>query len=215
MNLFENTFDDDFSEKRKNKPSFSAKKAIRTKNMHDKKKLCAKELIEKVGPLNENENFDIVTTGESNAGSFAEYYLERFQIIDEICIATWIINRYYIKWLIENYDKGLIKNIIFVVSNRMNQLPNTKGNFNYLKTEFSKRDNIKLIIANSHAKTFSFKAKDYYLTIDGSANWSENPRIETYSITRSKEKHKFRKKWMAGIKAENTPTQKLKIELIE
>jgi len=215
MSLFEDTFTDDFSEKHKNKPSSSIKKEIRIKNMHDKKKRCAKELIEKIGDIQENENIDIVTTGESNAGSFMEYYLDRFQIVDELCIATWIINRYYIKLLIDNYDKGRIKNIIFVISNRMNQLPNTKGNFNYLKTEFTKRKNIKLIIANSHAKTFSFKAKDFYLTIDGSANWSENPRIETYSITRSKVKHNFRKSWMGSLKVEKQATQPLTIESIE
>jgi hypothetical protein len=215
MGLFDTSFEDDFSEKTKSKNSHSIKKEMKIRNIHDKRKSIAKEIIEEIGAIEENENIDVVTNGESNAGSFAEYYLDKYGIIDEICIATWIINRYYIKWLIENYDKGLIKAIVFVVSNRMNQLPNTKANFNYLKTEFIKRKNIKLIIANSHAKTFSFKANDNYITIDGSANWSENPRIETYSITRSKEKHNFRKQWMTQLQAEKRAMPMSKNALIE
>jgi len=202
MNLFASTFEDNFTETHTKNIRLSVKKEIRIKNIHDKKKLLAKDILEKIGEIHDNENIDIITNGESNAGSFMEYYLEKFHVIDELCISTWIINRYYIKWIIDNYDKGLIKNVIFVISNRMNQLPNTKGNFNYLKTEFTKREKITLIIANSHAKTLSFQANDFFLTIDGSANWTENPRLENYSITRSKEKHDFRKLWMSDIKEE-------------
>jgi len=64
---------------------------------------------------------------------------------------------------------------------------------------FEKRENIFFKVVNSHAKTYSLRINDQYITIDGSGNWCKNPRLENYTITNSREKHEFRKKWMLEL----------------
>jgi hypothetical protein len=38
-----------------------------------------------------------------------------------------------------------------------------------------------------------------YITISGSGNWSENPRIENYTITNDKERFLFHQSWMLEV----------------
>jgi hypothetical protein len=38
-----------------------------------------------------------------------------------------------------------------------------------------------------------------YITVSGSGNWSENPRIENYCITNDQVKFEFHKSWMLEV----------------
>jgi len=57
-------------------------------------------------------------------------------------------------------------------------------------------DNFKLIKKNSHAKVTLIKAKNEYIVISGSGNYSTNPKIEQYTILKNKELYNFHKEWM-------------------
>lgn len=55
-------------------------------------------------------------------------------------------------------------------------------------------------ISNSHAKTFSISDKNgNFITVSGSANWSENPRIENFLILNDENLFNHHKDWMSEL----------------
>jgi hypothetical protein len=164
------------------------------------RKESAKEILTKAGglPVN-NTSFDCITNGQSNAGGFYEVIRDEWGQVECLCIATWIINRYYIDLLLNDLKTGKLKKLVFILSNRMKQLTHHKPHFNYLISQSKDIDNCYLRICKSHAKTYSMTNGIDYITIDGSGNWSENPRIENYTITNNKEKFDFRYNWMMEL----------------
>lgn len=167
-----------------------------------KKALSRKTATEVLSKLDiaKNETACIVTNGTSNVGDFYQYYRDKYEVIDELCISTWIISRDYIEILLADIKEGRLKKINFILSNRMAQLKGgSSGHFNFLKMEFDKNPNISLCVINSHAKTFSLKGAGNYITVSGSANWSKNPRIENFVIMNNKEVYDFHQNWMTEI----------------
>jgi hypothetical protein len=146
------------------------------------------------------ESFECITNGQSNAGGFYEVIRDRWGKVDELCIATWIMNRDYINMLFDDLDNNRLGSLVFIISNRMQQLG--KGHapaFNVLKSKAIEHPRVKFRVANSHAKVFSMTNGIDYITVSGSGNWSENPRIENYCITNDKTKFDFHKKWMIEL----------------
>lgn len=165
------------------------------------KKEEARQIIENVGGWpNQGESVSIITNGQSNAGGFFEVMLDQCGEIEILALSTWIINRRYIEIIIDATKNGKIGELIFVLSNRMSQLG--KGhlpNFNFLKTYLPELENASFRVAKTHAKVYSMKTKKGCITVSGSGNWSENPRIENYEIINDEELFKFHYDWMKTI----------------
>lgn len=183
------------------KPIISEKQRLRFESIAMLRKEEAAEIIAKMGGVPKAGNsIDIISNGQSNAGGFYEVIRDIWGTVDELCIATWIINREYIDMLTDDIRSGRLKHMTFVISNRMSQLGRGHGpNFNRMKSEFMQLKNIDFRIAISHSKTYSMTNGVDYITVDGSGNWSKNPRIENYTITNDKSKFEFRKKWMQEV----------------
>lgn len=166
------------------------------------RKETAKEIIQNIGGIpKKGESFDILANGQSNAGGFYEVIRDEWDTIDCMCIATWMINRDYIDMLVKDVVDGKIKHLVFVISNRMSQLGKGHApNFNRMKTLFMEnQDKVSFRVVNSHAKTYCMTNGKEYIVVDGSGNWSKNPRIENYTITNSKTKFEFRYNWMMEL----------------
>ena len=165
-----------------------------------KKKAMAADILASIGGIPEpGMSVDFISRGEGNAGSFYELIRDEWRTVNDAYIATWIINRYYIDTLISDVQAGRLKKLVFVISNRMRQLGHHVGNFNFMLQAFGENPAIGIRVANSHAKTYCMSNGDDFITIDGSANWTDNPRLENYTITNCREKFEFRKKWMTEI----------------
>jgi len=162
----------------------------------NKRDLSCKAILDEQGGLPKtNECLLIKSNGTSDTGGFLTYMLNEGEI-DEL-----IISRSNINFICENIDNGKIKKLIFIVSYRMKQMTGGSGRatYNFLIEEFKKRDQIKIRVPNSHAKTFSAKIGKKYYTVTGSGNWTENPRIENYIITNDKNIYDFNKEWMSDL----------------
>ena len=167
-----------------------------------KKKEGASFIINEIGLPAPGQSIDFISRGEANAGAFYECVKEKWGgNVEEACIATWIINRYYIDMLLSDVRAGRLNRLVFVISNRMRQLGHHAGNFNFLIAAFGEEPNIMARVANSHAKTFGMTNGKDFICVDGSANWTDNPRLENYTMTNSKEKYDFKIKWMKEIVA--------------
>lgn len=179
----------------------NARKVV-SKNKAAAKKLMRKETAaELLGKLPaQGESLELITNGQSNAGGFYEVIRDTWGKVQHLALATWIINRDYIDMLFADLEQGRLESLTIVISNRMQQLG--KGHapaFNVLKTKAMESPKVNFRVANSHAKVFAMTDGTDYITVSGSGNWSENPRIENYTITNDKLKYQFHLNWMSEI----------------
>lgn len=168
------------------------KKKMKVSNRNDN----FKAIIDSIGgmPLHD-EVVRIKTTGVSDTGSIFHYIMNEPQNQSEVYLSTWIISRDNIDKLCSYVDSGKIKSLTFVVSKRLKELK--KSNYAHLVEEFEKRkDKIQYKVCNCHAKTFSVKIGENTYTVDGSGNWTENPRIENYTIVNDIHAFEHNKSWM-------------------
>ena len=61
------------------------------------------------------------------------------------------------------------------------------------------RNNQKYVACKNHTKIILFQIGDNYYTIEGSANFSSNPRIEQYNMINDRQLYEFHKQWMDDI----------------
>lgn len=156
---------------------------------------CQK-LINSVGGFPQNDEIiNLVSDGTSDTGGFFTSILNEFGVIDEMYLSTWTISMQNVNRLIEAYDAGLIKEFCFLINDGLLKTNSTKNIWGAINELFTKR-NIKYRAVNSHSKIFCVKCKDRFITVSGSGNWSENPRIENYFLIGGEQTFSFNKKWM-------------------
>lgn len=148
----------------------------------------------------ENEICSFVSKGMSDAGSFLYAINEKLGVIEELTICTWTISKNNIKRLLDYVDEGKVLKLNFLINDGMLNTNSTKPIYAFMRLEFDQRkDKIKYSVVNSHAKIQMYKVAENYLTISGSGNWSENPRIENYIIIGGKNSYDFNYKWINDI----------------
>ena len=180
-------------------------KTAKSTNKASQKKLIRKEaaldIINQCGGLPKSKEFiDVIVNGQSNAGGFYEAIRDIWGKVEYLAIATWIINRDYINILFDDLESGKLNNMVFIISNRMGQLGKGHSpNFNVLKTKAIEHPRVEFRVCNSHAKVYCMTNNIDYITISGSGNWSENPRLENYCISNDKNRFDFHKAWMHEV----------------
>lgn len=178
--------------------SISSKKEIKVINrmlMRDKN---CQEAIKQFPKENEVASF--VSKGLSDAGSFLYAFAEENNVIDEAVIATWTISINNVMKILDYVDSGKIKKLTMLLNDGLLKTNSTKPIYAFMRLEFDKRkDKISYAVANSHAKIQMYKSGGNYVTISGSANWSENPRIENYIVVGGKDFYDFNVKWIKDV----------------
>jgi len=114
--------------------------------------------------------------------------------IDNLYIATYGINQKAIEILMNLLDNGMVKQFVLVLN--CNMKFRMKGKHVVLLEEEKKRDNFRIIKKYSHAKVTLIDQPDSKLVITGSGNYSENPKIEQYTICDDQALFDFHKEWM-------------------
>jgi hypothetical protein len=146
-------------------------------------------------PPAENECFHIVSNGRWDYYSFIPLILGWIQTADEFYGSTWTMNRGNAKDLLGLYDAGDIKRITMV-----------SGNY-FLKRESAVaatlieglqergqrfkcwENHTKIILLSNHESNSWF-------CVEGSANFTANPRTEQNILINSKEIYDFHKAWI-------------------
>lgn len=146
---------------------------------------------------NENQYFAIKTNGTSDCGSIFTYALQNWEEITEMYLATWTISKQNIKRIKEAMESGKLKNLTMVFSSTLKGA--NPALYASLIGALKSFENVKLKEINSHAKTFSISNGKDYITVSGSANWSENPRIENFLILNDKNLFEHHKDWMSEL----------------
>jgi len=157
-----------------------------------------KQIIEDAGGLPTAGNIvAIKTNGTSDVGNIFDYILSQFNSPAEMYLATWTISKANIARLRESVDSGKVNHLCMVFSSTLK--PANPALYASLMSSLKPLDIVELKEINSHAKTFSITDGVNYYTVTGSANWSENPRIENFLILNSKELFDHHKEWMTEL----------------
>jgi nitrate reductase beta subunit len=149
------------------------------------------------GLPSENKYFAIKTNGTSDCGSIFSYILKEWEEITEMYLATWTISKQNIKRIEEAVLTGKLKSLTLVFSSTLK--PANPALYASLVGSLKNFENVKLKEINSHAKTFSVTNGKDFITVSGSANWSENPRIENFLILNDKNLFEHHKEWMSEL----------------
>lgn len=145
----------------------------------------------------EKEYQAIKTNGTSDCGSIFTYALNQWETIEDMYMATWTISKPNIFRLKEAVESGQLKKLTLVFSSTLKAA--NPSLYSSLMSSLKIFDNVKLKEINSHAKTFSITNGKDFITVSGSANWSENPRIENFLIINDKDLFLHHKEWMSEL----------------
>lgn len=161
--------------------------------LHDK----IKSLLEIWNRIpDEQTSQHLITDGTFDFYSFVGAALELQKTgFDQMHGTTWLMNQPISTDLIHRYDNNEIRKIQLIVGRYLKaRTPHVYG---YLRNE-SRERNIKIKEGRIHAKVIllgNFDT-DTFLSIEGSANFTENPRTEQYIISNNREIYEFHKKWI-------------------
>jgi len=181
------------------KLGFKKSKTIDKANLRQSSRDCNFEttMNDLGGFPKQNQYFAIKTNGTSDCGSIFTYALNNWEEITEMYMATWTISKQNIKRLKEAIESGKLKKLTMVFSSTLKGA--NPALYASLVGALKSFENVKLKEINSHAKTFSISNGTDFLTVSGSANWSENPRIENFLLLNDKDLFKHHKEWMSEL----------------
>lgn len=169
----------------------------RKQKLLEKKNNKIKALHELIDRLpEENEDFHIIGGGNIDAFYIIPCTLYYAVKIESMYIATWSMTRDNIKELLKLFDNGKIKELNIIISIFFQG--RYKADCAFLKSEMKKR-NQKIVICKNHAKIILMSTGDNYLTFQGSANFTANPRVEQMVFSCGNELFDFHKEWMDSL----------------
>ncbi len=116
--------------------------------------------------------------------------------IDHLYIATYAINQKAIEIFTNLLDSGDIKEWTLLINENMKY--RMKGKEVVLLEAEKKYENLHLIKKRNHAKVTLIEQENRHIVISGSGNYSENPKIEQYTICDDKELFEFHRGWING-----------------
>jgi hypothetical protein len=143
------------------------------------------------------ETLHIVANGKFDYWSFIPVIIDLMGgQTNEFYGSTWTINRENVVELFEIFDNKQISKINMLTGLYFKQRESSVY-ATLLEGILSRGQRFKCL--ENHAKIVLLNNGVDYITIEGSANFTANPRIEQYAITNSKELHDFHKEWLDEI----------------
>lgn len=152
-------------------------------------------VAERFGILESNKNYSFMSNGDWSCYHLVNHFLKQTGPAD-IYLATWSISEFSARMLTDWLNTGRIRSITALVDYRSK---NRHQNAFYLaKQNFSK-----IKIAYCHAKVTVIRGENFYISINGSANWTENPRIESGIVSTDKFTADKHTKWISEMVAKS------------
>ncbi|OQA02215.1 MAG: hypothetical protein BWY71_00097 [Planctomycetes bacterium ADurb.Bin412] len=167
------------------------------RKLHYKNSLQLKRLEEVLPDLPAaGESLHLISDGSYDFWRFVPYLVSRLGPADECSGSTWTMSRSNIHELLDLYDRQKIRRVALLIGlDFKHRKPDIWEN---LERELIRRGQ-RLKSLAIHAKIILLQAGEQYLTLEGSANFTGNPRIEQFVITNSQPLYEFHSGWMETI----------------
>jgi len=163
----------------KRKTKVLARKAISETNLMD--------VLDKEREFKAGYSYHFLTAGDIDILSFLKF-ITRYADIDYLVVSTWCMAVDDIKEFEQWLAKKKIKKILFCLGEIF------KGSYSneyILLKELREKYDVRLTIFKNHSKVITGYSKDYYFTIESSANINTNPRTENAVLTVDKKLFEF------------------------
>lgn len=131
-----------------------------------------------IGEIKPGDCISFWSNGDWSLWELIAHLLKQTGHGTEIYLATWSISELSARKLCQWMDEGLVSKLVGVIDFRSkNRHP---AAYHLSKNVFSE-----IRVAFCHAKVTVLKGNGHCITINGSANWTENPRLESGVIINS------------------------------
>jgi hypothetical protein len=163
------------------------------KEMFDRQRLKTLEDILPTLPAS-GESHHIITHGKFDFYDALPRVLELGEMKNaSVSAATWCCNRRCALDLIDRIETGQIGRMQLIVGLYLKR--REQAVFSTLATGIAKNGH-KILATECHAKIFTIQHAQNYITIEASANWTSNPRIEQLTIINDQPLHNFHERWI-------------------
>lgn len=152
----------------------------------------ADQILKKyIGQIQKDHAIHFITSGRFSMNDLLLYVLKQTGPAD-VWISTWSISELAIRQIVQKYTEGIIRSISFLIDPRVKNrnpkpLQMVIANFN---------DTVKLKAC--HAKVTLIENESWTISIIGSANLTQNPRIERGIIFPFRDIFEFDKNWITN-----------------
>ena len=170
---------------------------VKTTRLKDKMKLIQRlqELKQVMPPIEKNTTYHLISSDNFGSIELLKHLVEQHKPVN-IYITTWSINQEFMDMLTEYLKRGI--QVDFYIDKSIKgrkahlaaQVVNLAYDYNNLNLKYHYL---------LHSKVTLITNGDEFISIEGSANYSKNTRIENFTITESKELFNFHKNWMQEI----------------
>jgi hypothetical protein len=193
----------EFDKEVENNTSIIESRSIKRKSKHITKSFLKKEKALQI--LTElpkkDENIHIVSNGSFDYFTLIPILIELEKTqIEHFYFSTWTLNNINSESIIKLFDDGKIKTINCLVGLYFKKRESNVFNFLYENIKERKQ---KIFANENHSKVTLLNSKENFYTIEGSANFTANPRIEQFTIHNSQLLFEFHKQWMDEILLNN------------
>jgi hypothetical protein len=172
---------------------FKSQERIKTKLFLNKEK--AKQIFTEIPQP--GESYHMVSNGVFDYFNLIPIAIEYLgNKTGDFYFSTWTLNNRIAEDILKLYDDGKVKSITGLVGLYFKSRETAVFNMLY---EGLKKRGQKMFCNENHSKVTLIENGKDYLVIEGSANFTANPRIEQFVITNSKELFMFHKSWMDEI----------------
>lgn len=155
-----------------------------------KKEKAEKVLLEIPAP---GESLHIVSNGSFDYFTLIPLAINLLQKPGDFYFSTWTMNKTNVNQMFELYDSGKIKSINALLGLYFKK--REANVFNQLYEGCLARKQ-RLFVNRNYSKVTLLDDGSNYIVIEGSANFTANPRIEQFVVTNNKELHDFHREWM-------------------
>jgi len=141
-----------------------------------------------IGPLQMGKSIHFASMGEWSNHELLQHILDQTGPA-ELFFSTWSVSEDAIRQIIKNFTDGLITALTCVLDWRVKvRRPKVLQlmNFNFSKMR----------LTSCHAKVFVVSNKNWQVAVLGSANFTNNPRIEAGVISCDPDAAEFHKNWI-------------------
>lgn len=142
--------------------------------------------------------YHLISNGHYDFWTWIPVLLEEIGYADEFYGSTWTLNRQNCQELLRLFDNGRIRKVGFLTGLYFKRRETAV--YALLMTGLAERRQ-RYVCLENHAKVtlLANHQTGDYLTVEGSANYTANPRIEQYCLTNDLTVYDFHKAWMEEV----------------
>jgi len=146
------------------------------------------------------ETFHVVSNGTFDHFTFVPRIAEIMGTVDAFYGSTWTMNRQNALDLLELHDKGQLKTVALLTGLYFKRRETAV----YATVlEGLQARGQRYIAFKNHAKVSLFAGieAETYITVEGSANYTANPRLENFTVTNDRQVYELHQAWMEEMLA--------------